>query len=69
MAGEREAESARLMKAGYDVSLIERWPSLTPFVNGGLAAYLQGLSIYVPFAAVYYSPLLSHVRAPPEAPY
>ncbi|KAL6203912.1 hypothetical protein ACLB2K_021182 [Fragaria x ananassa] len=54
------------MKEGYDVSLIERWPSLTPFVNGGLAAFLQGLTIYVPFAAVYYSPLLSHVRRSPK---
>ena len=53
-------------KPDYDVPFIERWPSLKPFVNGGLAAFLQGLTLYVPFAAIYYSPLLSHVRRSPR---
>ncbi|PRQ35776.1 putative mitochondrial carrier domain-containing protein [Rosa chinensis] len=53
-------------KPEYDVPFILRWPSLKPFVNGGLAAFLQGLTLYVPFAAIYYSPLLSPIRRSPR---
>ncbi|PRQ35758.1 putative mitochondrial carrier domain-containing protein [Rosa chinensis] len=53
-------------KPEYDVPFIERWPSLKPFVNGGLAAFLQGLTLYVPFAAIYYCPLLSPIRRSPR---
>lgn len=59
-------EEKRRVPSGGDLRLIERWPSLKPFVHGGLAAFVQGSTFYVPFAAIYYSPFLAHVRQSPK---
>lgn len=64
-SGHMGEEKRRVVTSG-DLRLIERWPSLKPFVHGGLAAFLQGSTFYVPFAAIYYSPFLAHVRQSPK---
>lgn len=63
--GHMGEEKRRVVSSG-DLRLIERWPSLKPFVHGGLAAFVQGSTFYFPFAAIYYSPFLAHVRQSPK---